>query len=172
MFEIIKTFRVTGYGMLKLGGGGKRTILNPLKLSTLCVTSCCGTLWQSVTLGNLVVLIRLSVVQISTNQSFWDKHSATLIFLLPSYGCITKRMKCSAFREELAPLRRLQPRWVLAMRIYFCRGPACRSGTCHLQNVPLDHLFLLILWVSERQRGKGRHGVINAHIGGYLLDSV
>lgn len=40
------------------------------------------------TLGNLVILILLSVALTRANRSFWDKHSTTLIFLLPSYGCI------------------------------------------------------------------------------------
>lgn len=85
---------------------------------------------------------------------------------------VSMKMKCSAVREELAPLRRLQLCWVLAIRVYFCRGPVCRSGACHLQNVPLDHLFLLISSVSEQWRGKGKPGVISTDVGGYLLDSV
>lgn len=63
--------------------------------------------------------------------------------------------------EKLTPLRRPRSCWVL---IYFCRGPVCRSGTCHLQNVPLDHLFLLILWVSESQRGEERCGLISCWV--------
>lgn len=50
---------------------------------------------------------------------------------------------------------------------YFCRGPVHKSGTCHLQNVPLDHLFRLILRVSDCWRGKGRCGVINADFGAF-----
>lgn len=81
--------------MLQLQSGGRvgKTILSPLKLSILCLHYifpwyCVGRNQQSVTPGNLVILILSSVAVTCTNWSFWDKHSATLIFLFPFYGCI------------------------------------------------------------------------------------
>lgn len=145
--------------MLKLQSGEKKKIKPKGQLSALwsCITFYCGTMWVGIGnlwLASLVILILLNVALTCTTWCFQDKHNTTWIFL-PFLIAVSKRLSCSAVWEGLAPLRRLQSCWVLAIRVYICRGPTCWCGTCHLPNVPLDHLFLLISWVSEAGGARG-----------------
>lgn len=116
MFEITKTFSGTWYRVQS--GEEKKVQFSTVWSLALCIASCSGIIWAGI--GSLGILILLGVAQTRTHQSFWDKHRATMIFFflhLPSYGCI----QADKVQEDLAPLRRQQPHWVLAIRVYFCR---------------------------------------------------
>lgn len=177
MLEIIRTFRGMQYGVLKLQSGEKKKKQNPKgHLSALCscITFYCDTMWVgigSLWLASLVTLILLNVALTHTTWCFQDKHNTFWSFL--PFGCmaVSKRLRCSTLWEKLAPLRRLQSCWILAIRVCICRGPTWWYEACCLLKVPLGHLFLLILWAGKA--GGPRESMEpSAQCRGYLLRSV
>lgn len=115
--------------MLKLqsGAGGRQTSLNPFMFSTLCLHYiflwyCAGRSWQSVTPGNLVILMLLIVALTHTNWSFQDKDSTSLFFFLLSYDCtqedemFSSLGRAGSFKEATTTLG-------TGHQGYFCRGP-------------------------------------------------